>query len=264
MSRRRRGGGWWPRRGRPATVPAAFTLVEILIGMAILVLFMWGAYQLFAGGSFAAQKAQWMTARTNELRNTFDLLTKRFQGTSYPATLLPDGIFDVGNTTAKTQYFVGLKNIVAVGAPPETVSVKAEDLSGELEIATWMVCEPERIDKGGAATPGGLTIDRLVLIPNPPGGKCVTANLVLRSEAFRFSSNPSSRYAEGGINRTRLNDRDMTHRLIEDVSTVRFETKAADMKLPIKIDIETRWPKDPKVTKGRGQSLIPNVGIKSL
>jgi prepilin-type N-terminal cleavage/methylation domain-containing protein len=257
--------GWMNQvHGRDRAAASGFTLVEILIGMAILVIFMWGAYNLFSGGAGAAMKAQWITARTNDLRNTFDMLNKRLKATSYPATLLPDGIFDTAKTSGKNEYFVGLKSIVAVGAPKETVSFKAEQITADTVIAQWEVCEPERIDASGKATPGMITIDRLILKPNPRGGKCVTANLYLKSEASKFTSNPSSRYAEGGLSRTRVTDRDSSFQMVEDVSTIRFETKASDMNLPINIEIETRWPKDPKVFKSSGQSIIPNVGIKGL
>jgi len=247
----------------PGPVRAAFTLVEILSGMAILILFFGGAYAVFSGGSNAAQKAQWLTGRTNDLRNAFDMLNKRLKSTSFPATLLNDGIFDAANSAGKTEYYVALKNLQAPDSKG-TVSIKAEDITSETEIAHWYVCEPERIDASGKVTPGVMMFDRLICKPAVTGGKAVTTELWLNCEGYTFTSSANSKYAEGALTKTRVGAKDSKHRLVEDVATIRFESKASAMKLPIIIEIETRWTKDAKVSKGSQQSIIPNVGIKAL
>ena len=72
----------------------AFTLVEVLMAMAIFVMLLVGVYKLFIGGSQTAGKGQWINLTVDQMRNALSFISGEIKSATYPTTLLKDTIYD--------------------------------------------------------------------------------------------------------------------------------------------------------------------------
>ena len=240
----------------------AFTLVELLIAVTILGLFLFLAYQLFIGGQKVAGKSQWIGMIVDQQRNATQQLNIQLKSTSYPTTLLPDGIYDPSAKgappTAADQYYVKLDS---------GMTVKSSSLTGEKVIMSWVCCEPER-----PPSPGVIVENQLTLTP-VHNSLVKVAVMKLHSRGFAFTTNAggaaNQRYAQSGVIskgtvKAELN-RDL--HLVDDVEEVRFivpVTPPSRDPQPIKVEIRSLFPKDPKVFKENSLMITPNVGVGTL
>ena len=69
----------------------AMTIMEILIGAAIMSIAAIGIYELFFSGAKTAALSMWRTKSNTELRNTFQLLRNDMGRASYPSTITDMG-----------------------------------------------------------------------------------------------------------------------------------------------------------------------------
>lgn len=239
----------------------AFTLVELLIAVSVLGIFLFFAYRLFMGGQKVAGKAQWIGMIIDQQRNATQQLNIQLKSTSYPTTLLPDGIYDPSSkgapANAADQYYVKLDS---------GMTVKSSTLSGEKVIMSWVCCEPER-----PPTPGVIVENQLTLTP-VHNTLVKVAIMKLRSRGFSFTTNPSGpanqRYAQSGsLSKAAKPELNRDYHLVDDVEEVRFlmpATPPVREPQPIKIEIRSLYPKDPKVFKENALMITPNVGIGTL
>jgi len=239
----------------------AFTLVELLIAVSILSIFLFFAYRLFSGGQRVAGKAQWIGMIVDQQRNATQQLNIQLKSTSYPTTLLPDGIYDPSSKgappAAADPYYVKIDS---------SMTVKSSTISGEKVILSWVCCEPER-----PPSPGIIVENQLIL--TPVFHSLVKVSIMkLRSRGFTFTTNAggasNQRYAQSGvISKAAKADLNRDLHLVDDVEEVRFivpVTPPSREPQPIKIEIRSLYPKDPKVFKENSLMITPNVGVGTL
>lgn len=238
----------------------AFTLVELLIAVTILGLFLFLAYQLFIGGQKVAGKSQWISMIIDQQRNATQQLNIQLKSTSYPTTLLPDGIYDPSTAkappAAAEPYFVKIES---------SMKIKSSTLSGEKVLMTWVCCEPER-----PPSPGIIVENQLTLTPTS-NSLVKVAVLKLHSRGFTFTTNPggasNQRYAQSGvIAKAAKADLNRDYHLVDDVEEIRFIVPTIPSRdpQPIKVEIRSLFPKDPKVFKENSLMITPNVGVGTL
>ena len=238
-----------------------FTLVELLIAISILSMFLFYVYRLFIGGQKVAGKSQWIGMIVDQQRNATQQLNIQLKSTSYPTTLLPDGIFDPSAkgapAAAADPYYVKID---------PAMTVKTSSLTGEKTILSWVCCEPERPPKPGTIVENQLTL-------TPVQNTLVKVGVLkLRSRGFTFTTSPTGpanqRYAQSGnITKSPKPDLNRDIHLVDDVEEIRFlvpVTPPFREPQPIKIEIRSLFPKDPKVFKENSLMISPNVGIGTL
>lgn len=238
-----------------------FTLVEILIAVAILAIFLFWVYQLFIGGAKTANKASWISAIVDQLRNGTNFLNQHIKQTSYPTTLLADMIKDPcdnpDKSIAREYYLKILKNGQEIKAPQ----------SGEILIMRFVVCQPEKPEQN---KPGQLTEYQLFFSAKP-NTLVTVGNLTMASEVFTFTTTPP-KYAQGGkVKLTPVAGSRKLFNICEDVEHVLFKvdpgaslpTDPTDFRF-MQIKIHCVFPKDPKTFKDNSIMVTPNVGIALL
>lgn len=243
------------RQARPG-----FTLVELLIAVAILAMFLFIVYQLFIGGSKTAGRSQWINGTVEEMRNSLSLLQKELKSTSYPTTLFANTILDpTGDPAKSAPFFVQIKQENQLLTPPAVGQAP-------VEIMRWVVCEPEQPPNSGK-----ITYNKL-LLEGTPNTLVSVGNLIIRSETFDFKTSPPdhARSGEAGLAKTIVATAAKRNReIVHDVEHVKFLVPASlptgptDFQ-PLKITLRTRYPKDPNVFKENEVMVTPNVGISSF
>ncbi|NLM18026.1 MAG: type II secretion system protein [Candidatus Riflebacteria bacterium] len=234
----------------------AFTMLELMVTLAVLSLLSIGVYKLFFSGSKTAAKAQWINQTVQEMRNASAILEKAIGASSYPATLFSDTIYEPpankNKEVAKKFYTKILKDnqeIVPTTAPQT--------------LMTWCACKPEKPPEGV----GEIINYSLILEPESLSG-VPSGNLYLSSEAFTFRTEPSQGYARSGdLNLVPLPKESHRKLLIKDVTGVTLTVaghcparNALDF-FPLSIKIKTTDPKDTKVSKETSIMATPHTAI---
>lgn len=239
----------------------AFTLVEVIIAMAIFVLLLAGVYKLFIGGSKTAGKGQWINTTVDQMRTALSFISGEIKSATYPTTLLKDTIYDPCDNDDKkvaAQYYMRiLKDATPIPVPE----------SGETKIMDWYVCTTEKPGTNN----GKLLNHQLYLVFKNKTGNSVTGDLILKTEAFEYSTNSKNNYAKSGkLNLSPLDSETRTKTLVNDVETVEFSVagtippqKAVDF-FPISVKIRTQYTKDSKVFKENSIMATPQVAIDLL
>ena len=242
----------------------AFTLVEVMIALAVISMFLVLAYRLFIGGQKVANKGTWTAATVDRMRNALTQLNNSLKSTSYPTTLLSDAILDPTNNTIDVakQFFVKI---------PKTKTISASAVSGTDQlIMTWVVCEPERPPAKGV-----IVYNRLSLKP-VLNTMVKVGELWIDSKACTFATNPNSgssdpntKHAQSGILTTaEIPVKSRKFKICDDVEEIRFTLPGTALPIlepqPIKIEIRCQFPKDPKTFKENSIMITPNVGIDYL
>ena len=62
----------------------AFTLVEVVIAVAIFSLLLAGIYKVFIGGSQSAGKGQWINNTVDQMRNSLSFISNEIRKATYP------------------------------------------------------------------------------------------------------------------------------------------------------------------------------------
>lgn len=234
-----------------------FTLLELMIAIAILSVFLFFAYKIFIGGSKTAGRAQWTNSAVDELRITTAYLSKELKSTSYPTTLLVDGICDPAdnpNPGVARTYFVKIIS--------NHEEIKAPSSGAKKKIMTWFVCQPEKPPAAGSIR------ENILWFEGKPNTLANVGNLVVENINKKFKT-AAPQYAKSG--QLTLQDDGPVGRqtLIRDVESVKFEapgplpSQATDFQ-PLKISIHCVYPKDPKAFKDNSTMATPNVGLETL
>lgn len=239
----------------------AFTLVEVLMAMAIFVMLLVGVYKLFIGGSQTAGKGQWINLTVDQMRNALSFISGEIKSATYPTTLLKDTIYDPcdnpDKSVAAKYYMRILKDASPIDCPE----------SGELKVMDWFVCTTEK----PGSEDGKLLNHQLYLVFKNKTGNNVTGDLILKTEAFKYSTNSQNNYAKSGkLNLDPIESETRNRTLVNDVSSVEFSVagtippqKAVDF-FPISVKIRTQYTKDSKVTKENSIMATPQVAIDLL
>ncbi len=261
--RPRRSARFAPAAEGTALRRQGFTLLELMIALAIVALFLFWVYQLFIGGSKTANKASWISAIVDQLRNGTTYLSQNIKSTSYPTTLLADTIKDPCENPDKSvaqEYFLKIKS--------NGTNIKAPT-SGAEEIMRFSVCQPEK-PSATPPLPGQVTVFKLMFhaVPNT---LVTVGDLRMEVESFSFTTAPPQ-YAQGGkISLTPIAGSKKTVSICTDVEYVNFQvdpgaslpTDPTDFRF-MQIRIHCVYPKDPKTYKDNSIMITPNVGIMLL
>ena len=123
----------------------AFTLVEVIIALAIFSLLLTGIYRVFIGGSKTAGKGQWINNTVDQMRNALSFISAEIRKATYPTTMFKNTIYDPCDNNDKKvpgKYYL---RILKDGTP---INVPSSD---KLKIMDWCVCsseKPEENEKG--------------------------------------------------------------------------------------------------------------------
>ncbi|HNV69890.1 MAG TPA: type II secretion system protein [Candidatus Ozemobacteraceae bacterium] len=236
----------------------AFTLIEVMMALAVVGIFLAISYRLFIGSQRIAGKGTWTSGVIDQMRNALNQLNLSLKSTSYPTTLLSDAIKDPvnGGMDVAKKFFVKLH---------KDGTVKVANLTGETEIAQWVVCEPEKPPQRGI-----IIYHRLLLVPIAKtvvkeGEK--VAELWIDAQANAFSTTGPKHAESGTLSLTALPDKNRRFRILEDVSEVRFTVPSALPALdpqPIKIELRCQYPRDVNTFKENSLMITPNVGVDNL
>lgn len=239
----------------------AFTLVEVLIAMAIFSLLLTGVYQLFIGGSKTAGKGQWINGTVDQMRNALNLISSEIIAATYPTTLLKDTIYDPCDNPNKE---IAKKYYLRIKKDAESIKVPS---SGEELIMSWNVCYTEKPN----LEPGKLYSHKLYLVYKNQIDSFTTGDLVLKTEAYSYRTEAKNNYAKSGkLNLTPIPSETRNKTLVNDVESVEFSVagnippqKSVDF-FPISVKIRTLYTKDTKVSKENSIMATPQVAIDLL
>ena len=239
----------------------AFTLVEVIIALAIFSLLLTGIYKVFIGGSKTAGKGQWINNTVDQMRNALTLISKEIRSATYPTTIFKDTIYDPCDNNDKTvpgKYYL---RILKEGTP---ITVPSSDRE---KIMDWCVCTAEK----PGVSKGKFVNHQLYLVYKLKTGSSITGDLVLNTESFEYTTDSKNNYAKSGkIFLTPIPSETTEKTLVNDVESVEFSVagkinpqKPLDF-LPISVKIRTLYTKDLNVFKENSIMATPQVAIDLL
>ena len=240
----------------------AFTLVEVVIALAIFSLLLVGIYNVFIGGSKTAGKGQWINNTVDQMRNALSFISTEIRKATYPTTMFKDTIYDPCDNNDKKvpgKYYL---RILKDGTP---INVPSSD---KLKIMDWCVCSSEKPEEN---LKGKFINHQLYLVYKTKAGSSITGDLVLKTEAFEYTTDSKNNYARSGkIYLTPISSETREKTLVNDVESVEFivggkinPQKPLDF-LPISVKIRTLYSKDTKVFKENSIMATPQVAIDLL
>lgn len=177
-----------------------FTLLEVLIGVAILSLLLAAGNAVLSYSRQQTEKAFWIQQAISQLRNTTRFIGEKMKSTSYPSTLVisPDGdeihslkerrTYDaVGRLRLLEQNDTEVYNMHTIDTTKEPVPPTNADLS----IMYFPICQQEVV---GGANPkaGKVTWVHIVLRPSPNYNLTGLGTLFAEETDVVYSSKPDS------------------------------------------------------------------------
>ncbi len=240
----------------------AFTLVEVVIALTIFSFLLVGIYKVFIGGSQTAGKGQWINNTVDQMRNALSLISNEIRKATYPTTMFRDTIYDPCDNDDKTVPAKYYLRILKDGTP---INVPSGDRQ---KIMDWCVCSSEKPEE---KKKGKFTNHQLYLVYKTKVGSTITGDLVLKTEAFNFTTDSKDKYARSGkIFLTPISSETVEKTLVNDVESVEFIVggkiniqKPLEF-LPISVKIRTLYSKDTKVFKENSIMATPQVAIGLL
>ena len=240
----------------------AFTLVEVVIALAIFSLLLAGIYKVFIGGSQSAGKGQWINNTVDQMRNSLSFISNEIRKATYPTTMFKNTIYDPCDNNDKSvpgKYYL---RILKEGSP---ITVPSSD---KIKIMDWCVCSSEKPEE---KIKGKFINHQLYLVYKMKAGSSITGDLLLKTESFDFTTDPKNNYAKSGkIFLTPISSETREKTLVNDVESVQFTVtgkinpqKPLDF-LPISVKIRTLYSKDTKVFKENSIMATPQVAIDLL
>jgi prepilin-type N-terminal cleavage/methylation domain-containing protein len=240
----------------------AFTLVEVVIALAIFSLLLTGIYQVFIGGSKTAGKGQWINNTVDQMRNALSLISAEIRKATYPTTMFKNTIYDPCDNNDKkvpAKYYL---RILKDGTP---INVPSSD---KIKIMDWCVCSSEKPEDNEK---GKFINHQLYLVYKTKTANSITGDLVLKTESFDYTTDSKNNYARSGkIYLTPRSSETREKTLVNDVESVEFivggkinPQKPLDF-LPISVKIRTLYSKDIKVFKENSIMATPQVAIDLL
>ncbi len=239
----------------------AFTLVEVIIALAIFSLLLAGIYKVFIGGSKTAGKGQWINNTVDQMRNALSLISTEIRSATYPTTIFKDTIYDPCDNPDKTVPAKYYLRILKEGTP---INVPSSDKE---KVMDWCVCTAEK----PGSSDGKFVNHQLYLVYKNTVGSSVTGDLVLKTESFTYKTDSTKNYAKSGkISLTPIPSETREKTLVNDVEYIEFSVvgkinpqKPLDF-LPISVKIRTLYTKDLKVFKENSIMATPQVAIDLL
>lgn len=234
-----------------------FTLLELMIAVAILAIFLFFSYKIFIGGSKTAGRAQWTNSVVDELRIATGFLSKEIKSTSYPTTLLQDGISDPSDnsdTAVARKYYVKIiANHQEIAAPAAGAKKK---------VMTWVSCQPEKPPEPGTFKEFTLWFEGRANTLTSVG------DLYVETVSRKFTT-AAPLYAKSGQLNLVDDGQPGRNTLVRDVAWIKFEApgplpSGVTEFQPLKISIHCVYPKDPKAFKDNSTMATPNVGLETL
>jgi prepilin-type N-terminal cleavage/methylation domain-containing protein len=240
----------------------AFTLVEVVIALAIFSLLLTGIYRVFIGGSKTAGKGQWINNTVDQMRNALSFISAEIRKATYPTTMFKNTIYDPCDNNDKKvpgKYYL---RILKDGTP---INVPSSD---KLKIMDWCVCSSEKPEENEK---GKFINHQLYLVYKTKTATSITGDLVLKTESFNYTTDSKNNYARSGkIYLTPIPSETREKTLVNDVESVEFivggkinPQKPLDF-LPISVKIRTLYSKDTKVFKENSIMATPQVAIDLL
>jgi prepilin-type N-terminal cleavage/methylation domain-containing protein len=240
----------------------AFTLVEVIIALAIFSLLLTGIYRVFIGGSKTAGKGQWINTTVDQMRNALSFISAEIRKATYPTTMFKNTIYDPCDNNDKKvpgKYYL---RILKEGTP---INVPSSD---KLKIMDWCVCSSEKPEENEK---GKFINHQLYLVYKTKTTTSITGDLVLKTESFNYTTDSKNNYARSGkIYLTPIPSETREKTLVNDVESVEFivggkinPQKPLDF-LPISVKIRTLYSKDTKVFKENSIMATPQVAIDLL
>lgn len=240
----------------------AFTLVEVIIALAIFSLLLTGIYRVFIGGSKTAGKGQWINNTVDQMRNALSFISAEIRKATYPTTMFKNTIYDPCDNNDKKvpgKYYL---RILKDGTP---INVPSSD---KLKIMDWCVCSSEKPEENEK---GKFINHQLYLVYKTKTATSITGDLVLKTESFNYTTDSKNNYARSGkIYLTPIPSETREKTLVNDVESVEFivggkinPQKPLDF-LPISVKIRTLYSKDTKVFKENSIMATPQVAIDLL
>ncbi len=171
---------------------SAFTLVEVLIGTAVLAVLCLGLWQVFGSASRSGVQSLWYAKAENQARSALALLRNDMAKATAPSRVTAS---DVDRSEWSNPEF-------HLRHPSGSDPIELASGGGEVELLRFHICEPE------VAT-GDASVDK-------PGSRTLC---VLR--AFGTTLNY---YRSGGSGATP----DMNQDLVEDVKSIKIEVRPAE------------------------------------
>ena len=240
----------------------AFTLVEVVIALAIFSLLLTGIYRVFIGGSKTAGKGQWINNTVDQMRNALSFISAEIRKATYPTTMFKNTIYDPCDNNDKKvpgkYYLIILKDGTPINVPS----------SDKLKIMDWCVCSSEKPEENEK---GKFINHQLYLVYKTKTATSITGDLVLKTESFNYTTDSKNNYARSGkIYLTPIPSETREKTLVNDVESVEFivggkinPQKPLDF-LPISVKIRTLYSKDTKVFKENSIMATPQVAIDLL
>lgn len=141
----------------------AFTLVEILIAVALLGVFLIGVGTFFLQGNKAAAKGTWRLHTTARVRSGMKLIQRAFDGTAYPSYTGPNQFLEMKPTdTEASQYDLKFGLDFSADAT-EPVSFVAGEFEGT--ILEFTSATPYQLNDDGSVASMGATTKYTLSFP---------------------------------------------------------------------------------------------------
>ena len=235
----------------------AFTLIEMIVVSAVLLLFLGGAYSLFFGGQKMSGRSGWLQYTVNNLRKSEQIFSKIIQSSSYPSTLTPSRLYDIGDTlqasgTTTSDFFVHL--------PLGAKRIKASSIPSSNVIFFSCTSQPERLEFSQDNRPLTIIWNRVIM--QKKSESATVASLVWEERVATFTtaspgfaSTLTAKPTDVAVTRSQV--------LVEDVEWIQFDVPSLGNKpSKITVTIHCTYPKDPKLSREGISAAIPNVGIQ--
>jgi type II secretory pathway pseudopilin PulG len=235
-----------------------FTLIEIIIGAMVLILFFGSAYRIFIAGSKSSEKARWINQSVSQLRNTCNQVQMLLKQTSYPSTLQADAVKEAGTNAAQApRWYVKV-------FPEGTITSESIGEGGKKKLLEFYVCHSEQPGKKGKIVryQFWLEVKKIAF--------ATVGELFMHENTTEFQLLPSGKNASdsaAAIPEPTDTENLRKLRLAEDITTVTFTVGGslpAEEPIPLKISLGARNPMDPNTHKENETMATPNVGIRNL
>jgi len=238
-----------------------YTLIEILIATGVFSLFLAMAYTLFFSGQKVSSRAAWLQYVVNDMRVAEHAMTKAIKASSYPSTITPNNVYDVGGglatgTTNSANYYVHF--------PKGTGLISSGTLTtGDGLVLYTVSAKPERqgFPLASDNNPLVLTWSCFQMVPSPDNQ--ALGRLVLNEKLASSSTTPPG-YATS-LNK-KHSDAPLWRRtvLVDNVLSIRFDTGAmGHTPSQVTITLTCVHPRDPALFRTSVSSAKPNVGLST-
>lgn len=203
-----------------------FTIVEIVVGSAILSVLITIGFFMYSRSSTMYTKGIWRVNSTNELRNGLRQIQRMLANTSYPTRTTAQVVGEV-QTDAWKLRFVTAGATEATSGSYRVLTFRTSDVGGQELISAWN-CQPET--DGNITPPSDPRAERWTLLVSnsaSSGAVPTNRNLLLRRETGSYRLSPAGdQMPTGATPQTTSSEPDKV--LVRDVDTVVIKIPVSD------------------------------------